>query len=419
MNLLRTSLLSFVAMGTKVGAGLVINKAVAVFVGPSGVAMIGQFQNAIQMAMVVSQGGINTGVTKYTAEYARDDALLDALWGTATRISLICTLLVAAILLLFARPLSAYFLTTPDYTYVFTLLGVTIGLFVLNQLLLAMVNGLKEVGTYIHVNIVQSLYGLLFTTLLVVLFGLSGALIALATNQSVVLLFTLWKLRDHALIRLHRLCGGFSRSQARKLLGYSAMAFTSAALVPAIQIIVRNHIGHHLGWPAAGYWQGVWYISTTYLGVIGTALGIYYLPRLSEITARQELRRELLDGFRVIIPLVVIMSGTIFVLRDFIIHVLFTSDFTAMRELFLWQLVGDVLKAAAWLFAYVLLAKAMLRAFIVTEVLAGILFLVLVFPLVRLFGLIGVTYAFALTYSVYFVMVGAIVVPLMSVRHGS
>ena len=61
------------------------------------------------------------------------------------------------------------------------------------------------------------------------------------------------------------------------------MAITSALTVPVSHMIVRNYIGENLSWDDAGYWQGIWYISTMYLMVITTSLSVYYLPKLSEI----------------------------------------------------------------------------------------------------------------------------------------
>ena len=59
MTLIKTSLLSFIATVVKLLAALVINKAVALYIGPSGLAVIGQFQNMLQLAMTASQGAIN------------------------------------------------------------------------------------------------------------------------------------------------------------------------------------------------------------------------------------------------------------------------------------------------------------------------------------------------------------------------
>ncbi len=65
-----------------------INKILAVYVGPAGYATLGQFQNAVQMISTLASGAINTGVTKYTAEYHEDDERQRAVWRTAGTIAL-------------------------------------------------------------------------------------------------------------------------------------------------------------------------------------------------------------------------------------------------------------------------------------------------------------------------------------------
>ncbi len=52
----------------------------------------------------------------------------------------------------------------------------------------------------------------------------------------------------------------------------------------------------------------------------------------------------------------------------FAIWLLLSNKFTAMRDLFARQLVGDVLKVGAYVFGYLVIAKASLRFYILAEV---------------------------------------------------
>ena len=118
----------------------------------------------------------------------------------------------------------------------------------------------------------------------------------------------------------------------KKLFHYALMALASAVTMPVAHLLVRNYLGDNLGWDQAGYWQAMWYISSMYLMVVTTSLGIYYLPRLSEINNKAELRKEIFDGYKIILPIVTAMSLAIYILKDIIIGVLFTSEFHGMRE---------------------------------------------------------------------------------------
>lgn len=402
MTLLKTSLLSFIATAIKMLAGLVINKAIAVYIGPAGLALIGQFQNFMQLALTVGQGAINGGVTKYVAEYGREDKRLPVLFSTAAKISLTCSILTGLVIAYLSKYISFQFFDTDDYSYVLILFGMTVTLFVINNLLLSILNGLKDIKTWAAINIIQSLYSLIFTTLLIVYLSFDGALIALVTNQSVVFLVVLIVLRRDKTIVLGSFRRDFSMPLAKKLGKFSLMTFTSAISLPVSHMIVRNYIGEEISLKDAGYWQAVWYISSMYLTIVITTLGVYYLPRLSEIKSKKELGRELINGIKIIVPIVVLMAMVIYSAKDLIIILLFSEEFIPMRNLFLWQLCGDVVKVAAWLFASLMLAKAMARAYIATEILFSISFVFLSICLLSHFGLVGVTYAYAINYVLYF-----------------
>lgn len=405
MTLIKTSLLSFVATVVKLSSVLVINKAIALYVGPSGLAVLGQFQNMLQLAMTASQGAINAGVTKYTAELGGGSDELPSLFSTAFKISVTCSIVVGLLLIVFSNYGATNFLNDKEYRYVFITLGCTIVFYTLNSLLLSILNGLKEIPIFIGINITQSIYSLIFTTALIYFLALKGALFALVTNQSVIFVFVLWKLRSHPVIKLQLFKAKFNRVVASKLGKYALMSVTAAILGPVSHMIIRNHLGESFGWDAAGYWQAIWYISTIYLMVITTSLSIYYLPRLSEITNKGEFRKELLSGYKIILPVVSLLALTIFILKDFIILILFSEGFEPMRELFLWQLVGDVLKIMSWLLSYIMLAKAMAKSFMFSEILASCNFILLAILFTSNYGLIGISYAFALNYLLYLVLV--------------
>lgn len=409
MTLLKTSLLSLIATAIKLISGLVINKAVALFIGPSGIAMIGQFQNFVQISLTLAQGAINSGVTKYAAEYGKSSPNLPILISTATKISLTCSSLVGISLIFFAKYFSLRIFDSLEFKNVFIVFGITIVLYVLNSLLLSLLNGLKEIKSFISLNIAQSFYSLIFTTLLIIFFGLYGALIALVTNQSIVFIASLFYLKKKKSISFKNIKAKFDNSIAQKLLRFSLMALVSAACVPGAHMIIRDYIADQLSMEAAGYWQAMWYISSMYLMVITTALGTYYLPRLSEIKDKSELLTELLNGYRVILPLVTILAFCIYILKDFIISILFTASFEPMRELFMWQLVGDVLKIASWLVAYLLMAKAKTIIYIITEIAFSVSFVGLSMFFVDEFGVVGMTYSYSLNYFLYFIVILIIV----------
>jgi PST family polysaccharide transporter len=108
-----------------------------------------------------------------------------------------------------------------------------------------------------------------------------GALYALVTNQSIIFFVTLSFVIKSNWFKLKYFKQGIDKETLSKLGKYSLMAITSALTVPVSHLIIRNYIGENLGWDSAGYWQGIWYISSMYLMIVTTSLSVYYLPKLS------------------------------------------------------------------------------------------------------------------------------------------
>jgi PST family polysaccharide transporter len=404
MNLIKTSILTGISTIIKMISSFVINKVIAMYVGPSGLAIIGQLQNFNSIITTFANGAITGGITKYTAEFRDNDDIKSKFFSTAVVISLTCSFIIGVFLNIFSSDLSMWVLKSNKYSSVFVIFGFTVVLFALNTLLMAILNGQKEIKKYILVGIVGSLFSLLFTSALIINLGLIGALYALVVDQSIIFFVTFILVIKSSWFKFKFFKRGADKESLIKLSGYSLMAITSAVTVPISHVLVRNYIGETLGWDKAGYWQGIWYISSMYLMVVTSSLGVYYLPRLSEIKDNIELKKEILNGYKIIIPIVVIMSLTIFILRELAIKIAFNESFMPMKELFKWQLIGDVIKITSWLLSYLMLAKAMTKIFIYTEVLFNFSFVALAVIFINNYGVIGVTYAFALNYFFYLII---------------
>lgn len=403
MKLLKTSLFSAIITLIRIGSGFVAGKFVAILTGPAGVALIGAFTNFISIILSFANGAITSGVVKYTAEYNDDEDSLKKIFSTAFKISIVCSAIMGVILFVFASFLSRLVLTSELYINPIRVLGLTVVLYSLNSLLISILNGRGQIKTYTIVNTVGSIIGLIFTIALVYFFKISGALYALVLAQSIVFFVTAVLVVRSPWFRWSYFKQPFDRLFASKLSHYSLMAIVTALTVPVAQIILRNMIIDKLGIDAAGQWQGMMRVSDGYLMVITTALGTYYLPKLSSLKIDSEIRDEVFRGYRIILPGVFIGCCLIYFLRFLIIKILYTPDFVRMESLFLWQLVGDFFKMASWMLAYLMLAKSMTKAYIFIEITFNIIYVVLGYLLVERFGLNGISIAFSINYMMCFV----------------
>lgn len=409
MNLLSTSLLNGVAVLIKTATLFLLNKILAVYVGPAGYAAIGQFQNFIQMVTAFSGSAINTAIIKYTAEYHEDETKQRAIWKTAGSIVFLFSLIFSVLIILFQRQLSTYIFHTTEYQSVFVWFAVFLLLFNFNALFLAILNGKKEILKLVIANIAGSVFALIITSILAMQYKLYGALVGLSIYQSLAFFVTLFLCYRADWFKFSYLFGKIDSDISRKFAAFALMALVSALCVPLSQMLIRSHLSNEFGLVYAGYWEAMVRLSGAYLMMVTTTLGVYYLPRLAELKQLSDIKKEVYLGYKFIFPLAVFGGVCIFLLKDWIIVILFSESFLPMRELVLWQMIGDSLKIGSWILAYLMLSKAMIKLFIITEIVFALNSIILTYIFTKFMGFQGVSFAHMLNYGIYWIVIGIFV----------
>ena len=400
MTLIKTSLLNAMAVAIKMLTLLGINKVLAIYVGPAGYAALGQFQNAVQMITTFASGAINSGITKYTAEYEGDEKKQHVLWKTAGTVIAVGTLVAAVLVFVFHKDLALVFLKDYDLASVFIWLSVSLIFFTANTFFLAVLNGKKEITRYIVANIVGSLGALILTGWLSIEYGLYGALISLSLYQSVTCLATIFICSRTSWFKWSLFFGEFDAEVFKNLLKFAAMAICSAICVPISHILIRDKLGANFGWDAAGYWEAMWRLSSAYLLFISTTLSLYLLPKIASLAKLEDIKIEVVSGFKVVLPFVAVSGVCVYFFRDVIIHILFTKEFIPMRELFAWQLLGDFFRTIAWVLGYIMIAKAWWKTYIFFEILGTSSFYAYT-VMFTAYGVESASIAHALNYIMY------------------
>jgi PST family polysaccharide transporter len=182
------------------------------------------------------------------------------------------------------------------------------------------------------------------------------------------------------------------------------MALISSVCGPMIFLSIRNNIIERLGIEQAGFWEAMTRISTYYFLFISTVLTIYFLPKLAFATSKKAIQNVFWSYYKGILPFFILGLILIYLLRFFIIQLLFTKAFLPVTSLFFWQLIGDTFKAASLILGYQFFAKKLLLAFVVTEIASLLAMLFLSRYLIGIYQIEGVVIAHALTYFIYFIV---------------
>lgn len=408
MTLLGTSLRTGVSTVVRMAVGLILNKLFAVYVGPAGLGQVAQLSTLAGIVNGIATGGVTAGVTRYVAEYG--DARRSApIVTTALAVVAIAACTASALLVAFSQAIAWQIFGSDQLAWaIWIIAGANIAI-ALSALGVAILNGRKRINALALLGVAGSVLSLAVGAWLIVNLGFSGAVVAACLAPALFALVVAAYLLAQRKSDPIALAARPDRQSLALLARYSAMTLTAAIVGPASVLLVRDHLATEISWEAAGYWQGVWKISEVYLTLITSSLAVYFLPRLAELREASDARRELHKGLLTAVPVVAAAALAIYLLRKWITVNLFSESFLPMAELFGFQLLGDILKIASWVIAYLMIARAMVLPYILTEVIFSASFVGLAIVLVRQFGLIGVTYAYCANYLAYLVAVAAIV----------
>ncbi|HDL6961963.1 TPA: lipid III flippase WzxE [Yersinia enterocolitica] len=417
MSLAKASIWTAGSTLIKIGVGLLVVKLLAVTFGPGGVGQAGNFRQLITVLGVLSGAGIFNGITKYVAEYHQQPERLRAVLGTSSAIVLGFSTLLALIFLLAAKPVSIALFGHADYQNVVRAVAfIQMGIAYAN-LFLAILKGYRDAMGNALAVIGGSLIGVVAYYICFRIGGYPGALVGLALVPALVVIPAAAMLIRRKTIPLSYLKLSWDKALASHLGKFTIMALITSVTLPVAYVMMRNLLADRYGWDAVGIWQGVSSISDAYLQFITASFTVYLLPTLSRLKAKADISREILRSLKFVLPAVATASLIVWLLRDFAIWLLFSHQFTAMRDLFAWQLVGDVLKVGSYVFGYLVIAKASLRFYILTEVSQFLLLTGFAHWLIPMNGSLGAAQAYMATYIVYFALCSCVF--LMYRRHSS
>ncbi|EMD6371652.1 TPA: lipid III flippase WzxE [Morganella morganii] len=405
MSLAKASVWTAGSTLIKIGAGLLVIKLMALTFGPAGIGQALNFRQLITVLGVLSGAGIFNGVTKYIAEHRDDAEKRRAVLGTSSTLILVFSTLLAIVFLLFSRPISmALFDGNDAYQDVVAAVAfIQMGIAYANYFL-AIIKGYRDAAGNALALIAGSLIGVTAYYLCQRWWGYDGALAGLALVPALIIIpaFAMLLRRRH--FPLSELKPAWDRAIASHLGKFTLMALMTAVTLPVAYIMMRNLLASRYSWEEVGIWGGVTSISDAYLQFITASFSVYLLPTLSRLQEKSDIRREIIKSLKFVLPAVAAASFMVWLLRDFAIWLLFTDKFTGMRDLFAWQLVGDVLKVGAYVFGYLVIAKAALRFYILTEVTQFALLTLSAYWLIPAHGAVGAAQAYMLTYIIYFLL---------------
>lgn len=367
---------SFTAISTfiKIIATFISAKVLAVFTGPAGVALLGQLTNFITILIQVSSAATGTGIVKLTGEFKDDKAELKKVIDTSFTINLIFSIVVLIGIFLFQNQLTLFVFNDLKYKWLLYFVAIGTPFIAINNFILSVISGLQHFKKYVIINIFASIISVLLTVFLVYFYTIDGALLAYVITQTIIFFVSLFY--SKSVQWKENIAFHIDKKIVKKLSHFSLYVIVSAFCFPFAQILVRNLIIDKLGIHSAGIWEGTNRISSMYLLLISSAIGVYFFPKISSVSNSHEVKKELNFALKIFCSATIVAGSLLLILKGIVIPLVLSNKFLPINEILIFQVFGDVFLIAKMLLSMVLLSRAKTTIMVFFEIIFTFIYVV-------------------------------------------
>ena len=383
-----------------IAIGIVRVKVVAVLLGPSGIGLLGIYQNIVGVANTVAGCGMsNSGVRQLAASYDDVEVL------TAVRRAL----LLANVLLGLVGMGAVWLLREPIAIWAFDGaiaasdvgwlgLGVFLSLVATSQTTL--LQGLRRIGDLARVTVISALISSAVGIAIIYALGEAGLVWFVIVSPLIAVVIA-----AHFTRRLPSPSTDYDwprvQKQCRTMIGFGVPVMIAGLLNIGTELFVRSLVIRELGIEASGHFQASWIISMTYLGFVLGAMGADYYPRLTALYPTPKKARQLVNEQA---EMALLLAGAVILamitLAPLVMVALYSSSFEPAAELLRWQMLGSFVKLIGWPMGFVVLASGRSGLFVYTQFVWNAVFVLCLYLLLERFGLLAIGIAWCIAYVV-------------------
>lgn len=382
---------------------IVRTKLVAIWLGPAGMGLFGLYYSATETISSLTQMSMGIGVVRQLAITPREAiprlVMVIRRWGLGLGI-------IGALLTLTLSPwLSRFTFGDRNHTAGFIILSAAVLFTAISNNESSVFQGLKQYSGLARATVGGVLLGLAVSIPMYWFWGLDSIVPSLLAYAAAT-----WLCRG--LYRAHTdgpsarvsLRETLSTGKTFAILGIYVTITTFAT--NAVSYIFMSYLNMKAGTETAGFYQAGFTLVNRYVGLVLTAIGMEYLPRLSQVNASPDRIRIFLSHEIILILLVMFPVVTLFISADeLIVRILYNKEFLVMLPFITWAVIGTVFRAWSWCMAFVILAKNDGIAFLITELSSSLVAIALNIFFYDRFGIAGLGYAYTLWYMAYTLIV--------------
>ncbi|MCE5206335.1 MAG: O-antigen translocase [Porphyromonadaceae bacterium] len=386
---------------------VVRSKFIAILLGPSGMGIVGLLTSATGLVSGVTSFGLGTSAVKNISEAnaTGDDVRVSTVISVLRRLVWYTGLLGALVTLLLSHWLSAVTFGNREYRLAFVWISVTLLFNQLSSGELVLLQGLRRLQNLAKANVYGSLTGLLISIPLYYRFGVRGIVPVIIITSFITLFFSRYFARKIKTEKTE-----ISRpailTEGKSMIVMGVMISLSGLTTLVATYLLRIFINHAGNVADVGHYSAGFTIINTYVGMIFTAMGTDYYPRLSTVAndnvqCKESINQQAEIALLILAPILIFFL----VFINWAVILLYSTQFLAITGMVYWASLGIFFKAVSWAVAFVFLAKGDGKLFFWNEFVGSVYSLIINMMGYYLGGLTGLGFSFLISYILYCIQV--------------
>lgn len=367
----------------RTAALLVLMKYLALRFGTEGFGQLSQILALGALFSVLAGGGLTNGIVRNLA--ASEASSERAAWIKASLpIAAGAAVVLGAIALVLYETAASLLFPGEELAFALIVIAASQAVVGFGNIALAYLSGTQNIKAFSLANTAGSIAAALLVGFLAHSAGFRGAAAgcaAIALMPALAGMVVAGRTLDWSELRQTP----FERGRVVALLEFGASMYLAAAAVPLVWVYVRSDLASREGWHAVGLWQSTARISDAYMQIFGVIFMNYALPQLAASAAPDRARR-LRHVAAIVFGLFLSGTSVLYLCRDNILQLAFSSMFVDAAAYLVPQIVGDAFKLLSLLFVYYLMALNRTSVLAVMELLQAGLILAGYWILVRHLG---------------------------------
>lgn len=386
---------------------IISSKFIAILLGPAGIGIIGLLNSTISLLAGMTNFGLGTSAVKNVAEAnGTGDSMRVAIIITVLRRWVWMTGFLGFSITLFLSPwLSTLTFGNSDYTYAFAWISITLLFNQISSGQIVLLQGLRKIKYLANANLTGALIGLFVSVPIYFMFRVDGIVPAIIVTSLANMLRS-WYFSSKIKIEIVSIDAATTIAEGKDMLKMGFIISMSGLISVGASYIVRMFISRIGGVDQVGLYTAGFAIINTYVGLIFTAMGTDYYPRLASMAHSNKLSKQTINQQAEIAILVLAPILIIFlVFVNWIVMLLYSHKFIAVNEMIYWASLGMFFKTATWAVGFIFLAKGASKIFFLSELLGNSYILALNLLGYYYFGLMGLGMSFLISFFLYLMQV--------------